>query len=106
MAEGVEIPAGGSGPAYFARSVQPGPAWGAPDPATGGTGPWTRPGDLRKVRGPRRAQPREAREGLPVSAAGDDAEPRTVHAEGKGQLSPSGPRNRRDSSAETMPGRK
>jgi hypothetical protein len=41
LVEGVEIPAGGSGPM---RSVQPGPAWGAPDRATGGTGRKPGPG--------------------------------------------------------------
>src|SRR4051794_18515244 len=35
LVEGVRIPAGGSGPM---RSAQPGPAWGAPVRATGGTG--------------------------------------------------------------------
>jgi hypothetical protein len=57
-------------------------AWGTPDRATGGTDPLTGVGDLWKAQGPRKAQPREAREGLPDIPDGDGARPRTSHAGG------------------------
>ena len=57
-------------------------AWGAPDLATGGTDPLTGIGDLRQIRGPRKAQPRKARKGLPVIPIGAGAELRTPHTEG------------------------
>lgn len=40
----------------------------------------TSTGDLRTMRRPRRAQPREARKGLPVTPVGGGAEPRTTRA--------------------------
>ncbi len=57
-------------------------AWGAPDRATGGADPVTGVGDRRQILRPRKAQPREAREGLPDIPDGDGARPRTSHAEG------------------------
>ena len=75
----VKIPPEGSGPKGV-RSTRL--AWGAPDLATGGTDPLTGIGDPRQIRGPRKAQPREARKGLPVIPIGAGAEQRTPHTEG------------------------
>ncbi len=61
-----------------ARFVQPRPAWGVRDVATRASGPGDRVRRLdRKIRR-RRAQPRKARKGLPVSCDGDGAELRKV----------------------------
>ena len=50
-------------------------AWGASDLATGGTDSLTGAGDRGQIPRPRKAQPRKARKGLPVSFMGDGAEP-------------------------------
>src|SRR4051794_7136651 len=57
-------------------------AWGVSDLATGGTDSLTGVGDPRQIRGPRKAQPRKARKGLPVTPIGDGAGSRTLHTEG------------------------
>lgn len=57
-------------------------AWGASDLVTGGTDSLTGVGDPRQIRGPRKAQLRKARKGLPVIPIGAGAEQRTSHTEG------------------------
>lgn len=71
-------------PAQGARGHRPRStwlAWGVSCLATGRSGrDWS--GDWRKIRWPRKAQPRKARKGLPVNLSGDGAELRMTLADG------------------------
>jgi len=105
-------PPAGLGPSWIVQRV---PVWGASCLATGTSGSDTS-GHCEKVSRARIAQPWKAREGLPVSFLGVDAEKidgdpigapsmaTNLWLMGKGQLLRSGPWNGKgDSFAETMP---